>query len=107
MSTKKSWKSTTMQNIIPWVKVIQKNIYKLEENNLNNRQYIDANKLANVRRRILGNKRLTDIEISQIEKATKNMIPERSVEPVLIMKNLNNEKIEQIINKIREREKII
>ena len=96
-----------MQNIIPWVKVIQKNIYKLEENNLNNRQYIDANKLANVRRRILGNKRLTDIEISQIEKATKNMIPERSVEPVLIMKNLNNEKIEQIINKIREREKII
>ena len=96
-----------MQNIIPWVKVIQKNIYKPEENNLNNRQYIDANKLANVRRRILGNKRLTDIEISQIEKATKNMIPERSVEPVLIMKNLNNEKIEQIINKIREREKII
>ena len=89
------------------MKVIQKNIYKLEENNLNNRQYIDANKLANVRRRILGNKRLTDIEISQIEKATKNMIPERSVEPVLIMKNLNNEKIEQIINKIREREKII
>ena len=96
-----------MQNIIPWVKVIKKNIYKLEENNLNKRQYIDANKLANVRRRILGNKRLTDIEISQIEKATKNMIPERSVEPVLIMKNLNNEKIEQIINKIREREKII
>ena len=96
-----------MQNIIPWVKVIKKNIYKLEENNLNNRQYIDANKLANVRRRILGNKRLTDIEISQIEKATKNMIPERSVEPVLIMKNLNNEKIEQIISKIREREKII
>ena len=89
------------------MKVIQKNIYKLEENNLNNRQYIDANKLANVRRRILDNKRLTDIEISQIEKATKNMIPERSVEPVLIMKNLNNEKIEQIINKIREREKII
>ena len=89
------------------MKVIQKNIYKLEENNLNNRQYTDANKLANVRRRILGNKRLTDIEISQIEKATKNMIPERSVEPVLIMKNLNNEKIEQIINKIREREKII
>ena len=89
------------------MKAIQKNIYKLEENNLNNRQYTDANKLANVRRRILGNKRLTDIEISQIEKATKNMIPERSAEPVLIMKNLNNEKIEQIINKIREREKII
>ena len=44
--------------------------------NLNNRPYIDANKLANVRRKILRYKRLTDTEVSQIEEATKNMIPE-------------------------------
>ena len=74
---------------------------------MNNRQYIDANKLANVRRQILRDKRLTDTEISQIEKDARNMIPESNVETVLKMENLDNEEIEQMINKIRKREKIV
>ena len=40
-----------------------------KEKNLNSRQYIDANKLANVRRQIVRDKRLADIELSQIEDA--------------------------------------
>ena len=40
-----------------------KQTYKIwREKKLNNRQYIDANKLANVRRQIVRDKRLTDIE---------------------------------------------
>ena len=74
---------------------------------MNNRQYLDANKLARVRRQILRDKRLTDTEISQIEETAKNMIPERNVEPLLIMENFDNEEIEQMINKIRKGEKII
>ena len=74
---------------------------------MNNRQYIDANKLANVRRQILRDKRSTDTEISQIEEGARNMIPESNVETVLIMENLDNEEIEQMINKIRKREKIV
>ena len=35
------------------------------------------------------------------------MTPERNVEPTLIMENLDNEEIEQMINKIRKGEKII
>ena len=74
---------------------------------MNNRQYIDAKKLANVRRQILRDKRLTDAEISQIEEVATNMIPGRNVEPVLIIGNLDNEEIEQMINKIKKVEKII
>ena len=70
---------------------------------MSNRQYIDANKLANVRRQILRYKRLINTEISQIEKTDKNMIPERNVEPVLRMENLDNEEIEQMISKIRKK----
>ena len=75
--------------------------------NLNNRPYIVRNKRANVRRKILKYKRLTDTEVSQIEEAANNIIPERNVEPVLIMENFDNEEIEQIINKIKKGEKII
>ena len=50
-----------------------KQTYKIwREKNLNNRQYIDANKLANVRRQIVRDKRLTDIELLQTEDAVKN-----------------------------------
>ena len=35
------------------------------------------------------------------------MTPERNVEPVPIMENLDNEEIEQMVNKIREGMKII
>ena len=35
------------------------------------------------------------------------MTPERNVEPTLITENLDNEEIEQMINKIRKGEKII
>ena len=35
------------------------------------------------------------------------MTPERNVEPMLIRENLDNEEIEQMINKIRKGEKII
>ena len=74
---------------------------------MNNRQYIDVNKLGNVRRQILRGKVLTDIEFSQVREAANNITPERNVYPVLIMENLDNEEIEQIINKIRKGEKKI
>ena len=74
---------------------------------MNNRQYIDAKKLVNVRKQILTDKRLTDAEISQIGEVTTNMIPERNVEPVLIIGNFDNEEREQMINKIKKVEKII
>ena len=74
---------------------------------LNNGQYIDLNKVANVGRQILRNKRLIDTEILQTKEAAKNLAPEGNVEPVLIIGNLDNEEIKQMINKIREGEKII
>ena len=76
-----------------------KQTYKIwREKNLNNRQYVDANKLANVRRQIVRDKRLTDIELLQIEDAAKNVRPERNVEPVIRVENLDNEEIEEMIN---------
>ena len=42
-----------------------------------------------------------------IEEVAENMTPERNVEPVPIMENLDNEEIEQMVNKIREGMKII
>ena len=71
-----------------------KQTYKIwREKNLNNRQYIDANKLANVRRQIVRDKRLTDIELSQIEDTAKNVRPEKNVEPVIRVENLDNEEM--------------
>lgn len=56
---------------------------------------------------VLRDKKLTNTESSQIEEAAKNMIRERNAEPVLIMENLENEEIQQMVNKIRKIEKII
>ena len=85
-----------------------KQTYKIwREKNLNNRQYIDANKLANVSRQIVRDKRLTDIELSQIEDAAKKVRPERNVEPGIRVENLDNEEIEEMINRIRNGENII
>ena len=68
-----------------------KQTYKIwREKKLINRQYIDANKLANVRRQIVRDKRLTDIELSQIEDAAKNVRPERNMEPATRVENLDN-----------------
>ena len=39
-------------------------MYNLEGKKLNNRQYIDVNKLVNVRRQTLRDERLMDTEIS-------------------------------------------
>ena len=89
-NTEKSWKPTTTQNITPQMKVILNKHKICREKNLNNRQYIDANKLANVRRH--------NIELSQIEDAAKNVRPERNVEPVIRVENLDNEEIEVMIN---------
>ena len=52
-------------------------------------------------------KRLTDIELSQIEDAAKNVRPERKVEPVIRVENLDNEDIEEMINRIKNGENII
>ena len=52
-------------------------------------------------------KRVTDIEISQIEDAAKNVRPERNVEPVIRIENPDNEEIEEMINRIRNGENII
>ena len=60
--------SNTKQTYTIWMK-----------KNFNNRQYVDSNKLVNIRRQILRDKILTDTEISQIEEATKNLVPERNV----------------------------
>ena len=85
-----------------------KQTYKIwREKNLNNRQYIDANKLANVLRQIVRDKRLTAIELSQIENAAENVRSERNVEPVIRVENLGNEEIEEMINRIRNGENII
>ena len=85
-----------------------KQTYKIwREKNLNNRQYIDDNKLANVRRHIVRDKRLKGIELSQIEDAAKNMRQERNFEPVIRVENLDNEQIEEMINRIRNGENII
>ena len=78
--------------------ILNKHIKLWREKNLNNRQYVDANKLANVRRQIVRDKRLTDIELLQIEDAAKNVRPERDVEPVIRVENLDNEEIEEMIN---------
>lgn len=56
---------------------------------------------------VLRDKKLTNTESSQIEEAAKNMIREKNAEPVLIMENLENEEIQQMVNKIRKIEKII
>ena len=74
---------------------------------MNNRQYIDVNKLVSVSRKILKDKRLTDAETSQIEEAVKNMTPRRNIETVLMIENLDSEEIKQMINNIRKRENII
>ena len=85
-----------------------KQTYKIwRKKNLNNRQYIDANKLANVRRQIVRDIRLTDIELSQIEDAPKNVRSERNVEPVIRVENLDTEEIEEVINIIRNGENTI
>ena len=61
-----------------------KQTYKIwREKNPNNRQYVDANKLANVRRQAVRDKRLTDIVLSQIGDAAKNVRPERNVKQVI------------------------
>ena len=52
-------------------------------------------------------KRLTDIELSQREDAAKNVRPERNVEPVIRLENLDNEEIEVMKNRIRNGENII
>ena len=74
---------------------------------MNNRQNLDASKLANVRREILRDKRLTDTELSQIEETAKKRTPERNVESVPIMENLENEEIDQVTNKIEKVVKIV
>ena len=52
-------------------------------------------------------KRLTDIELSQTEDAAKKVRPERNVEPVIRVENLDNEKIEEMINRIKNGENIM
>ena len=52
-------------------------------------------------------KRLTDIELSQIEDAAKNVRPERNVKPVIRVEKLENEEIEEMINRIKNGENII
>ena len=52
-------------------------------------------------------KRLTDIELSQIEDAAKNVRPEINVEPVTKVEKLDNEEIKEMINRLRNGENII
>ena len=52
-------------------------------------------------------KRLTDIELSQIEDAAKNVRPEINVEPVTKVEKLDNEEIKEMINRLRNGGNII
>ena len=89
------------------MRLLISNIAKIYTQIYCNRQYIDANKLVNIRRQIVKDKRLADIELSQIEEDAKNVRPERNAEPVIRVENLNNEEIEEMINRIRNGENII
>ena len=46
----------------------------LQERNKREREYIDAKKLANVRRDVLHKKRLTEVEINEIKEVVKGIV---------------------------------
>ena len=73
------------------------------------RRYIDANKLANVRRYITNKKRLTEAEIEDIKETVRKQTKAQKPEPENVavkMENLTAEQIENTIKQIRQGKKV-
>ena len=90
----------TEQTFIEWRKVVGNDV----------RENIDSNKLANVRRDIIRNKRLTDAEIDQIrtqirneenvtsdEEEEQHLIENMNLEPIVLIPQLNVNEVQNII----------
>ena len=94
----------TEQTFIEWRKVVGKDV----------RENIDSNKLANIRRDIIRNKRLTDAEIDQIrtqirneenvtsdEEEEQHSIEKMNLEPIVLIPQLNMNEVQNRIAEVR------
>ena len=94
----------TEQTFIKWRKVVGNDV----------RENIDSNKLANVRRDIIRNKRLTDAEIDQIRTQIKNeenatsdegeeqhFIENMNLEPIVLIPQLNMNEVQNRMAEVR------
>ena len=92
------------QTFIEWRKVVGNDV----------RENIDSNKLANVRRDIIRNKRLTDAEIDQIstqirneenvtsdEEEEQHFIENMNLEPIVLIPQLNMNEVQNRIAEVR------
>ena len=83
-----------------------KQTYELWRQNVGeHRSYIDANKLANVRRDIIKNNRLPGAENEEIKRKTKQPInteQQNSKDPRVRLENLTPEKVESTIEQVRQ-----
>ena len=73
------------------------------------RSYIDPNKLANIRRDIMNKKRLTEAEIEDIKKTTRNQTKTEKSKPkdaAVKMEKLTPEQIENTVKQIRQKKKV-
>ena len=73
------------------------------------RSYIDPNKLANIRRDIMNKKRLTEAEIEDIKKTTRNQTKTEKPKPkdaAVKMEKLTPEQIENTVKRIRQKKKV-
>ncbi|XP_066926111.1 uncharacterized protein [Clytia hemisphaerica] len=86
----------TQQTYNEWRKIVGKDF----------RGYLNPNKLANVRRDIIKNKRLNDAQIDYLRKeaqqcTTTEMNSEETLEPVVNVRNLNLNEVERMIEQVR------
>ena len=83
-----------------------KQTYELWRQNVGeHRSYIDANKLANVRRDTIKNNRLPGAENKEIKRKTKQPInteQQNSKDPRVRLENLTPEKVESTIEQVRQ-----
>ena len=92
------------QTFIEWRKIVGNDV----------RENIDSNKLANVRRDIIRNKRLTDAEIDQIrtqirneenvtsdEEEEQHFIENMNLEPIVLIPQLNMSEVQKRIAEVR------
>ena len=73
------------------------------------RSYIDANKLANIRRDIMNKKRLTEAEIEDIKKTVRKQTKTEKPKPedvAVKLENLTPEQIENTVKQIRLRKEV-
>ena len=73
------------------------------------RSYIDANKLANIRRDIMNKKILTEAEIEDIKKTVRKQTKTEKPKPkdvAVKLENLTPEQIENTVKQIRLRKEV-